>query len=106
MKDSYYKIIITDSNDKVTFSNSKLSKDKFMELYFQNITTNLEKHKDWSLEDFVQQYKNLWSKYKFQCDYIDTYGHVWSNYYPSDKRLIDYLKKIYAKNVNTAGITC
>lgn len=84
----YYNLLVK-KEDKVIISKSKLSKKDFCKLYFQKLEDNLTKYD--TPEELLEAYKTLWSKYDIKCNYIDSWGHLWEDQFPSDKTFIQYL---------------
>lgn len=67
------------NGDKVIFSKSHLSKDEYLNLYLKNIESNITKHPEYTIDDIIEGYKNLWSKFTIISNYTDSYGYKWKN---------------------------
>ncbi len=88
----FFKLTIK-KGDTIIFNNNKLDKLSFYKIYFKDLETNIKNHQDWKAEDFLNAYKNLWSKFTILSRYVDSYGHLWNNTMPPDKWLIQYLNE-------------
>ena len=58
----FFRVVIK-NGDKVIFSKSRLSKDEYLTLYLKNIESNITNHPEYTIEDIIEGYKNLWSKF-------------------------------------------
>lgn len=94
VKQPGYFLVLIKKDDKNIFYNTRLSKDKYLELWFKGLKENIEKHLDWSVEDFVSKYNNIWSNFTVLSDYVDSYGHKWRQTPLSDNYKKEYVEKM------------
>ena len=96
----YFNIKILGPDGKVR-GKSGMDKTQVFEFYFVGLTKNLqslrEKYGDINdtfAQDILDKYKNLYSKYKFKFQYVDSWGHLWEGKYAKlpDKWALEYLK--------------
>lgn len=71
--------VLIKNGDKIIFSKSRVSKDEYLTLYLRNIESNITKHPEYTIEDIIEGYKNLWSKFTIISNYTDSYGYKWKN---------------------------
>ena len=96
----YFNIKILGPDGKVR-GKSGMDKTQVFEFYFVGLAKNLqslrEKYGDINdtfAQDILDKYKNLYSKYKFKFQYVDSWGHLWEGKYAKlpDKWALEYLK--------------
>ena len=96
----YFNIKILGPDGKVR-GKSGMDKTQVFEFYFVGLSKNLqslrEKYGDINdtfAQDILDKYKNLYSKYKFKFQYVDSWGHLWEDKYAKlpDKWALEYLK--------------
>ena len=84
-------------DDKVIFHKSKLSKDEYLSLYLKNIESNITNHPEFTVEDIIEGYNKLWSKFTIISSYTDSYGHKWKNTPLSSKCIYNKVNTIFNK---------
>lgn len=96
----YFNIKILGPDGKVR-GKSGMDKTQVFEFYFVGLSKNLqslrEKYGDINdtfAQDILDKYKNLYSKYKFKYQYVDSWGHLWEGKHAKlpDKWALEYLK--------------
>ena len=96
----YFNIKILGPDGKVR-GKSRMDKTQAFDFYFVGLDKNLaslrEKYgniNDTFAQDILDKYKNLYSKYKFKFQYVDSWGHLWEGKYARlpDKWALEYLK--------------
>lgn len=87
----YFQVLIKDTSGNIKFYNKKLLKKDYLKLYFKNIDDNLKNHPDWTKEEIISKYKNIWSSFQILSDYVDSYGHKWKNTHLSDKACLEFI---------------
>ena len=95
----FFRVVIK-NGDKVIFSKSRLSKDEYLTLYLKNIESNIINHPEYTIEDIIEGYKNLWSKFTIISIYTDSYGYKWKNTPLPPKWIYDRVSIIYNKIKN------
>lgn len=66
-------------DDKVVFHKARIFKDEYLNLYLKNLESNITKHPEFTVEDIIKGYNNLWSKFTIISSYTDSYGYKWKN---------------------------
>ena len=96
----YFNIKILGPDGKVR-GKSGMDKTQVFEFYFVGLSKNLQSLRekygninDTFAQDILDKYKNLYSKYKFKFQYVDSWGHLWEGKYAKlpDKWALEYLK--------------
>lgn len=96
----YFNIKILGPDGKVR-GKSRMNKKEACDFYFIGLDKNLQtlREKFGNIDDTFAQgifdkYKNIYSKYKFKYQYVDSYGHLWEDKYAKipDKWILEYLK--------------
>ena len=95
----FFRVVIK-NGDKVIFSKSRLSKDEYLTLYLKNIESNITNHPEYTIEDIIEGYKNLWSKFTIISIYTDSYGYKWKNTPLPPKWIYDRVNIIFNKIKN------
>lgn len=99
----YFSVIITSKDNKIIFSNKKITKIELTEIYLRNLKQNIKKHPEYNAEDILSAYKQLWSKYNINSKYTDSYGHIWTkNSFLSDNWLLKYISNILNDSNNNS----
>ena len=97
----YFNIKILGPDGKVR-GKSGMDKTQAFDFYFVGLDKNLNslKEKFGNIDEtfaqsILDKYKQIYSKYKFKNQYIDSYGHLWEGEVASlpDKWALEYLKK-------------
>lgn len=101
IKQPGYFTVVIQKDDKVIFSKRKLTKDEYLSLYLKNIEANITNHPEYTIDDIIKGYKNLWGKYIIKSVYTDSYGHKWNNTPLSDKSIFNRVSIIYNKLKDT-----
>lgn len=87
--------VVIKLSDKIVFANKNISKIELTKVYLRNLQQNIAKHPEFTAEDILKAYKQLWSKYTIISRYTDSYGHVWTvNSFLADSWLLKYINNV------------
>ena len=75
----FFIVTIKNSDGKVIFHKCKVSNEEYLDLYLKNLENNITNHPEFTIEDIINGYIKLWSKFIIISNYIDSYGHRWNN---------------------------
>lgn len=98
VKIGYFLLTIRNNEGRIVFNSNHLDVNEYCKVYFKNILENVKTHPEYSDKDILKSYKSLWSKFKINSRYKDSYGHEWRNTMPPDKWFLQYIKFIRSES--------